>query len=991
MHGSVERLHRRTRRIAGLAFLTLLVLGLQPLDTAAAATGDVLRQFTPTNSGNGRGMAFDGTYLYYTLADVNRIYKVTTSGTAVATIPPVAPGTDAYGGPLAWDGSDLWTMNYAADSFTLFKVSPADGHTISTCNIETQNPEDPAVTSSPNIGDYPDGLDYENGTLWVSSEAFSNNWVVQVDTSCTILREFHPAVKDSSGTSGVAFDGTNLWHAYPRTSQPSLVQTSVTGTETGTSFTVNLPIEDLAFDDTTFAPNCALWGNAAGTSNAITAYEVPCGQPDLSLTGGLSGVANPVAGTNEPFHVTVTNVGGADSEGYTFTAPLPTGTSFSDADATNTGSNCTLDTSTDPDTITCDRTAVTLGASEQDEFDFVVGINSGFTDPTDSGSLQLDGTIHPSGTDGNSSNDADSTTVTVHSKADLEISKSATTPASTPANTIFANTDATKNAVTFSITLVNHGKSNAHNVAINDTLDPTKLTNATFCQVPEDQTSCTPGDAWPGTVGGEGTSLAPGTYQWIILAHARSQLGHGAEPVGQLTNHNIVSVDSTTPPFGQATDQRTSSDVTTLIDTVPGTPTINLATAGNQKVGLNWSAPAKDGGTPITAYTVYASPCPAGGASCAVLSNISPAPNAGPIVSSQFTTFSYFVTSLQNNTPYTFTVTATNAVGEGDPSDGASATPNVSADTNSIQSTGTGSVDTGLAGGALGCGTFPADDPRCKDIVGKYSITDQKDIGALIALGAVSDPTYPGGPIPCLEFDFETGGVTPDGECVGATPTNPFGKVVVSIYPTSIATLSAPHLAYEQDDASITTAVLGSPCFKLVTNANGTPVISTNGQPICANPNYPRNFGSGPNKTNMCPEGTGWSPTHQCAYIYYAVERIEHYDMTPSDCGTNWPNCDWGTLKNPAGTRPIACDATTNCGKPVIFGSSVSAGILFGNASSTNGHYAVRPWCSGKVPDFTWAPCVFKTLWLNKTTNKGNQDIQWQTYEVADPGGKRTG
>ena len=80
---------------------------------------------------------------------------------------------------------------------------------------------------------------------------------------------------------------------------------------------------------------------------------------------------------------------------------------------------------------------------------------------------------------------------------------------------------------------------------------------------------------------------------------------------------------------------------------VPGVPTIGIATAGNAQATVAFTAPANNGGAPVTQYRATASP---GGAT-----------NTGsgsPIV----------VTGLSNGTPYTFTVTATNAAGTSAPS-----------------------------------------------------------------------------------------------------------------------------------------------------------------------------------------------------------------------------------------------------------------------------------------------------------------------------------
>ena len=83
---------------------------------------------------------------------------------------------------------------------------------------------------------------------------------------------------------------------------------------------------------------------------------------------------------------------------------------------------------------------------------------------------------------------------------------------------------------------------------------------------------------------------------------------------------------------------------------VPGAPTIGTATAGNAQATVTFT-PASDGGSPITGYTVTSSP-----------GSITATGTASPIA----------VTGLTNGTAYTFTVTATNAIGTG----AASATSN---------------------------------------------------------------------------------------------------------------------------------------------------------------------------------------------------------------------------------------------------------------------------------------------------------------------------
>lgn len=81
---------------------------------------------------------------------------------------------------------------------------------------------------------------------------------------------------------------------------------------------------------------------------------------------------------------------------------------------------------------------------------------------------------------------------------------------------------------------------------------------------------------------------------------------------------------------------------TVATPTAPGAPTVGAATPGDAQVSVVFSAPASDGGSAITGYTVTAAP---GG--------LSVTGAASPLV----------VTGLTNGIAYTFTVTATNGTG----------------------------------------------------------------------------------------------------------------------------------------------------------------------------------------------------------------------------------------------------------------------------------------------------------------------------------------
>jgi titin len=104
---------------------------------------------------------------------------------------------------------------------------------------------------------------------------------------------------------------------------------------------------------------------------------------------------------------------------------------------------------------------------------------------------------------------------------------------------------------------------------------------------------------------------------------------------------------------GTGPDSAPSAPITPVATlTVPGIPTGLSGVAGDRSVALSWTAPASDGGSPITSYRIT----PFIGA------------NAQTPINTGTNGTSYTVTGLTNGTAYTFTVAATNSVGTGAPS-----------------------------------------------------------------------------------------------------------------------------------------------------------------------------------------------------------------------------------------------------------------------------------------------------------------------------------
>jgi hypothetical protein len=92
---------------------------------------------------------------------------------------------------------------------------------------------------------------------------------------------------------------------------------------------------------------------------------------------------------------------------------------------------------------------------------------------------------------------------------------------------------------------------------------------------------------------------------------------------------------------------------------VPGAPSLTSATGGNGSVGLAWTPPASDGGSPVTTYEVWRGESAGGETLLTTVGNVT----------------SFTDTTVTNGTPYYYQVAAVNAVGSGPRSNEQSATP----------------------------------------------------------------------------------------------------------------------------------------------------------------------------------------------------------------------------------------------------------------------------------------------------------------------------
>jgi fibronectin type 3 domain-containing protein len=129
----------------------------------------------------------------------------------------------------------------------------------------------------------------------------------------------------------------------------------------------------------------------------------------------------------------------------------------------------------------------------------------------------------------------------------------------------------------------------------------------------------------------------------------------GGSPVTTTSTTVTGLVNGTTYYFNVAAVNRVgqgpaSAEVSATPAAMPGAPARLTATAGNAQVTLSWTAPASNGGLPVTGYHLYA------GTTADFSGESSVATLTGTVVT---------VTGLANGTTYYFKVAAVNRVGEG--------------------------------------------------------------------------------------------------------------------------------------------------------------------------------------------------------------------------------------------------------------------------------------------------------------------------------------
>ncbi|MHB8512355.1 MAG: choice-of-anchor P family protein [Actinomycetota bacterium] len=263
----------------GLALVISLIALVAGGSVANAQVGSQLASYYgPCSAGNGRAVAFHSGLLYYTNYDFSGlVYEVNAStGACVGSIPVVRPVAS-----LTWDSKRNLFWGGAYDgSGDVITIDPSTGTSNVVFNTLASTAGDGSCCSG-----YIDGLawDSSSDSLWFSNDlsvGSPTQTIFRFSPTGTVLQTFKVASINGYGNSGIAFDGSLLWLAFPVTNQILTFDRGTTGgalaTPLGSFNTGSFETEGMTFDNQTFSPKCAVWINNAGYANYLTAYEVTC-------------------------------------------------------------------------------------------------------------------------------------------------------------------------------------------------------------------------------------------------------------------------------------------------------------------------------------------------------------------------------------------------------------------------------------------------------------------------------------------------------------------------------------------------------------------------------------------------------------------------------------------------------------------------------------------------------------------------------------------
>ena len=728
----------------------------------------------------------NGTAYTFTVSAINIIGTSAQSAQSNSVTPATTPDAPTMGTAISANASVIvsWTApaGNGGSAITGYAVTPYIGSSAQTVQTFNSTATTETVT----------GL--TNGTAYTFTVAAIN--AIGTGAQSAASNSVTPATVPGAPTIGTATAGnasaTVTWTAPGNNGGAAITgyvvtpyiggaaQTAQTFNSTATTEVVTGLTNGTAYTFKVAAINAAGTGNQSGSSNSVTPTTVP-GPPTgvngisenssalLSWTAPSSNggtaitgyVVTPyiagVAQTTQTFNSTATTqtvTGLSNGTAYTFTVAA--------VNADGTGTQSAPSASVTPATL---PGAPTIGT-------VTPGVGSAtvsWTAPASNGGSAITGYV-----------------VTPYKAGVAQTAQTFNSTATSETATGLAN----NTAYTFTVAAINGVGTGAASAQSNSVTTPTTpgaptIGTATYGNVSATVTWTAPASNGGAAITGyvvtpykAGVAQTAQTFNSTATSETATGLTNGSSYTFTVAAINGVGT-------GAASAQ--SNAVTPA--TVPGAPTIGTATYGNTTASVGWTAPASNGGQPVTGYVV--TPYIAGVAQTAQTFNS--------------TATTETATGLTNGTAYTFTVAATNLVGTGGQSGQSnSVTP--------ATTPGAPTIGTATAGNASATVTWTAPASNGGQPVTGYVITPYK-AGVAQATQTFNNP---------------------------ATSETATGLTVGSSYTFAVAAINlvGPGAASAQSNSITAVAVPGAPTIGTATYGNASASVawtapaSNGGQPI---------------------------------------------------------------------------------------------------------------------------------------------------------------
>jgi hypothetical protein len=519
------------------------------------------------------------------------------------------------------------TTQLVSVPFALYAKTAGSSLMLRMTNAERLAMSDPATALMVYVTDFDGGtIMLYDGSKWKELSTIELTTLPDAPTVVTATAGDRQATISFTAPSN---DGGSVITSYTATSNPEGITGTQNQSESGT-ITVTDLTNGTAYTFTVTATSAVGTSDASAVSTSVTPATVPDAPTDVAaIAGNTQAIVSFTAPSNDGGSLITSYTATSENGGFTRTVSqegsgaitvtgLTNGIAYSfTVTATNalgTSAASAFSTSVTPATIPDAPTGVTATATNGEAIvSFTAPSNDGgsaitqYTATSNSGNIS--GTVSQAGSG---------------------------------AITVTGLTNGI--AYSFTVTATNALGTSAASAA------STSVTPATIPDAPtEVTTTATNGEAIvsfiaPASDGGSAITSYTATSNQGGVTGTVSQAGSGAITVTGLTNGVVYSFTvRATNAKGTSASSVVSNTVTPA--TLPDAPTGVSARVGNTQATISFTAPSFNGGSPITQYTATSRP----GNFTGTLSQS----GSGVII----------VTGLTNGTSYTFSVTATNAIG----------------------------------------------------------------------------------------------------------------------------------------------------------------------------------------------------------------------------------------------------------------------------------------------------------------------------------------